>query len=93
MPIVIPTTDEIERMDGRQRAALVRRVPAQRAAFEESMALLVPASASGWTGRVRTLLAAKYRSLEIEDARLMLDLIAVDPEGPRRLAMLEEAIA
>ena len=31
MPIVIPTTDEIERMDGRQRAALARRVPALRA--------------------------------------------------------------
>ena len=93
MPIVIPTTDEIERMDGRQRAALVRRVPAQRAAFEESMALLVASPAPRPAACRRGIPAAKYRSREIADARFLLNRMPLDPDSAQHVADMIEAIA
>jgi hypothetical protein len=40
MPIIIPTVDEVARMDYRQRSAVCKRVRADLVAISESLALL-----------------------------------------------------
>lgn len=40
MPIIIPTTDEIQRMDARQRAALARRIGRDKSRAKASIELL-----------------------------------------------------
>jgi len=47
MPIIIPTTDEIQRMDARQRAALARRIRMDKARAKQSIDLLTHGSILG----------------------------------------------
>ncbi len=93
MPIIIPTTDEIERMDARQRAALEKRVPVWRAAFEESIALLTAPPEPRRVASRCGILAAKYRSRDMADARFLLDRMPLDPDAGQHVADLLEAIA
>ncbi len=93
MPIIIPTIDEIERMEARQRAALEKRVPAWRAAFEQSIALLTAPPKPRRVDRRCGIPSAKYRSRDIADARFLLDRMPLDPDAGQHLADLLEAIA
>lgn len=104
MPIVIPTTDEVERMDARQRDAIVRRLDADRERAADTIALL--------TGKPRQYVrlasraevsAAIRRSAErrardeataiVADARFLLDRMPADPDAERHVADMIEAIA
>ena len=104
MPIIIPTTDEIERMDARQREAIVRRIDADRERAADSIALL--------TGRTRTRVAfvsradvkaatarsAQRRAMDeataiVADARFLLDRMPLDPDAAQHVALAMDAIA
>ena len=104
MPIVIPTTAEIERMDARQREAIVRRIDADRERAADSIALL--------TGRTRTRVAfasradvkaARTRSDQrramdeaaaiVADARFLLGRMPLDPQAAQHVADMIEAVA
>ncbi len=93
MPIIIPTIDEIERMEARQRAALARHASAWRAAFEQSIALLTAPPKPRRVDRRCGIPSAKYRSRDIADARFLLDRMPLDPDAGQHLADLLEAIA
>ena len=93
MPIIIPTIDEIERMEARQRAALARHASAWRAAFEQSIALLTAPPEPRRVASRCGILAAKYRSRDMADARFLLDRMPLDPDAGQHVADLLEAIA
>ena len=79
MPIIIPTPDEIARMDSRQRAALAKRVRSDRARAAKSVDLLTYGSLVGLQ------IATEARELE----RTM----PADPDAAEHVAALLRAIA
>jgi hypothetical protein len=79
MPIIIPTADEIERMDSRQRAALAKRYKNDWARAAKSVQILTYGSIVG--------LQIANEAREIEKA------IGPDPDAAAHVAALLEAIA
>ena len=103
MPIVIPTVDEIERMDTRQREAIARRIHADRERAADSLALLLdrPRVTVRFVSRA-DVKAARTRSSQrrakddaatiVADARYLLDRMPVDPDVADHLVALYEAL-
>lgn len=79
MPVIIPTPDEVARMDYRQRAAVCKRVRADLVTVSESLALL----AAGTSTPSEVTKAAK----EIQKS------MPADPHAAAHVAALLEAIA
>ena len=103
MPIVIPTVDEIERMDARQREAIVRRIEFDRERAADSLALLLdrPRVTVRFVSRA-DIKAARTRSSQrrakddaatiVADARYLLDRMPVDPDAAWHQILLRTAL-
>lgn len=104
MPIIIPTTDEIERMDARQREAIVRRLDADRERAADTIALLTgkPRQYARLASRAEVR-AAIRRSAErrardeataiVADARYLLARMPADPDAAAHVERMIEATA
>ena len=94
MPIIIPTIDEIERMDVRQREQLVKRINGDRVRAADSIAFLThkPRIRVSFVSNA-DIKAAVARSAQrreeddaetiIADARYLLSRMQADPEASR----------
>jgi hypothetical protein len=94
MPIVIPTVDEIERMDHRTRAALARRLPATRRNLADSLASLALDGLDPFPSR-REVRIAKARALgsnEADQARALLAAMPPDPDAEWHRIVLRTAL-
>jgi hypothetical protein len=101
MPIIIPTIDEIERMDVRQREQCVKRIEGDRVRAADSIAFLThkPRIRVSFVSNA-DIKAAVARSAQrreeddagtiIADARYLLSRMPIDPDAPRHR---KEAIA
>lgn len=94
MPIIIPTVEEIERMDVRQREQLMKRIDGDRARAADSIALLTHkprirvSFVSNADIRAAMARSAKRRQEDdagqiIADARFLLRQMQVDPDASR----------
>lgn len=79
MPIIIPTPDEIARMDHRQRTALSKRLKSDRARASQSVELLT----------YKTVIGLQIAN----EAREIERNTPVDPDAAAHVAALLEAIA
>lgn len=104
MPIVIPTVDEVERMDARQREAIVRRLDADRERAADAIALLTgrprPYARLASRAEVRAAIrrSAERRSRDeaaaiVADARRLLARMPADPDAAAHVAHVLEAVA
>ena len=102
MPIIIPTIDEIERMDIRQREQLIKRINNDRARAADSIAYLTrkPRIRVSFVSNadIRAAMARSAQNREqdeaemiIADARFMLGRMPVDPQASRHRQELIEA--
>lgn len=102
MPIIIPTIDEIERMDIRQREQLIKRIDNDRARAADSIAFLTSkprirvSFVSNADIRAAIRRSAKKHERDdaemiIADARFMLSMMPVDPQANRHRQELIEA--
>jgi hypothetical protein len=94
MPIIIPTSAEIDRMDIRQREALIARIPKIRGLLADTMTRL-----ERWQRmfpNLDDLKAARSRhfdpAVEVERARQLLDAMARDPDARQHVTDLLKAI-
>lgn len=104
MPIVIPTVDEVERMDARQREAIVKRLDADRERAADTIALLTgrPRQYARLASRAEVR-AAMRRSAErrsrdeataiVADARFLLARMPDDPDAAIHVERMLEAVA
>lgn len=79
MPIIIPTPDEIARMDHRQRTALSKRLKSDRVRASQSVELLT----------YKTIVGLQIAN----EAREIERSMPVDPDAAAHVAALLEAIA
>ena len=98
MPIVIPTADEVARMDARQRAQFSRRIPATRERITESLVRLGCREPGIFpTGRdlaeVRRMSRRFDAALEVDRARVLHATTGADPDAAAHVAALLAAIA
>ena len=95
MPIIIPTIDEIERMDSRQLSTMRKRLKALRKAVDRSMHALgetESADIDQWASNVAARFLDEYRSFDMEKARIILAKIGPDVNAPENMWKLEKAI-
>lgn len=94
MPIVIPTIDEIERMDVRQREQLIKRIDGDRVRAADSIAFLTgkPRIRVSFVSNadIRAAMARSARKRQeddaeqiIADARYLLSRMKSDPDASR----------
>ena len=79
MPIIIPTPDEIARMDHRQRTALFKRLKSDRVRASQSVELLT----------YKTIVGLQIAN----EAREIERSMPADPDAAAHVAALLEAIA
>jgi hypothetical protein len=94
MPIVIPTADEIERMDHRTRAALAKRLPATRRDLADTLARLSLDGLDPFPSRreVRIAKARAAGSAEADQARALLAAMPPDPDVAWHQILLQTAL-
>ena len=94
MPIVIPTADEIQRMDHRTRAALARRLPATRRDLADTLAGLALDGLDPFPSRreVRIAKARAAGSSEADQARALLAAMPPDPDAEWHRTLLQTAL-
>lgn len=104
MPIVIPTVDEVERMDARQREAIVKRLDADRERAADAIALLTgrprPYARLASRAKVRAAMrrSAQRRKKDeaaaiVADARSLLARMPADPEAAIHVERMLAAVA
>ena len=93
MPIVIPTADEIQRMDQRQKTAYAKRLPKTRQHLADSINTLATDLPDLFPTR-RDLAEARRRAKhfnplhEVERARILLEEMSPDPDVDEHVAEL-----
>lgn len=96
MPIIIPTIDEINRMNARQLAVIRKRLPSLRKAIEDSMQALGDVKVvdiDAWAINVNARFQDKYRSMDIEQARIIHKDMGPDIDADENMRQLEEFVA
>ena len=95
MPIIIPTIDEIERMDSRQLSVIRNRIPSLRNAVNSAMQALGETKSvdvDAWADNVAARFQDEYRSFDMEKARIILANIGPDVNASEHIWKLEKAI-
>ena len=96
MPIIIPAIDEINRMNSRQLAVIRKRLPSLRKAIEDSMQALGDVKVvdiDAWAINVNARFQDKYRSMDIEQARIIHNDMGPDIDADENMRQLEEFVA
>ena len=93
MPIIIPTAAEIDRMDARQRAALVRRLPSTREDVADALHRL-DRDITAVIPRRREYMSSRDfdAQAEIAEARRILAGMPRDPDARKHVRALVQAL-